>query len=331
MDDQPVENPTADPVASDNLSIDSLSSEGPPVKTTITEEIKIQAEEEKKRASALAGTSADETKPHAQSPPLHAQEVAERVLSAPVVDPSEEIASPPLTTPAPAATSSSIQPKEPANQKAAGLPAETTETAVSGPGSSVPKTEKSEGGKVSAWLKNKLRRPRNKSSAEQDKGSSPSSSGGKGGLIATISAPIPAPAPESSAGSSGDPSSSVREVAMAGGGPSTAPWNDAGLATATSSAPPLLPEDTATGRSRSPPSSVSSLSEDDEDDEQPRGRSQLKREETVSSGGGEEELFEEARDHFEPERLAPPGPLKDTATAGASGSPVRDSKFSEDL
>ncbi|KAL8956244.1 MAG: hypothetical protein Q9183_006367 [Haloplaca sp. 2 TL-2023] len=82
------------------------------------------------------------------------------------------------------------------------------------------------------------------------------------------------------------------------------------------------------GRSRSS-SPVSSLSSDE--GEHPRGRSQLRREVTGSeenNGNGGNEEFEEARDTFETEKLAPPAPLKESR---ASDSPIRDSKFSEDL
>lgn len=69
-------------------------------------------------------------------------------------------------------------------------------------------------------------------------------------------------------------------------------------------------------------SSVGSLSNGEGD----RGRSDLRREETSSSRSDD---FEEARDHFDTESLAPPAGLREFGRG--SDSPVRDSKFQEDL
>ena len=57
-----------------------------------------------------------------------------------------------------------------------------------------------------------------------------------------------------------------------------------------------------------------------------QGRSELRQDDTPSSQGEE---FEEARDHFDSEELAPPVAFKNTGRA--SDSPVRDSRFQEDL
>lgn len=333
------------------------------MRTTVTEEIKLQVEEDK-RASVLSEgpktmpSSGDaETGGAGAAIPgsLDASKVAERVLSSPVVDLSEDVTSPitkpdaaisttaePTTiSPASKPTPTTTKEVAPLGERIA-LPTATTETTVTGPSLSQ-KQGKSEG-KVSSWLKNKLRRSSKPAKPGSSKASTSESAGGNGkAFVGGASLTNPA----STSKSSTDPSKdgSVREVAIVGktdgGGASSAT-----AAPTATTAPAITPSGVASGsddddddelyaastgdqpkqRSRSS-SPVSSLSSDE--GEHPRGRSQLRREVTGSEENGEEE-FEEARDHFETERLSPPAPLKNTV-GRASDSPVRDSKFSEDL
>ncbi|KAL8731358.1 MAG: hypothetical protein Q9166_003450 [cf. Caloplaca sp. 2 TL-2023] len=336
----------------------------PQLRTTVTEEIKLQVEEEK-RASMLpeelkampsSGYTEIDNLGAATSGSLDASKIAERVLSSPVVDESEGVTDPvpnsdiaSSNTTEPTTISPPVAPKPaPTTTKEVaplgeriGTPTATTETTVTGPPSSQ-KQGKGEG-KVSSWLKNKLRRSSKPAKSESSKTSVSETAGNEKAFVGGASLTNPT----STSKSSSDPSKdgSVREVAMVG-------KSDAGsVAPATSAtsgpiaAPAATPSGLASGtdddddddlyaastkdqpkqqsRSSSP---VSSLSSDE--GEHPRGRSQLRREVTGSDENGEE--FEEARDHFETERLSPPAPLKDTV-GRASDSPVRDSKFSEDL
>lgn len=319
------EPPVLDPIPSVEPMDPEDELKRPQLSTTLTEEIRLQAEEEK-RASVIAEnqkgastrvdapkvlpasgyTEVDNTM-SATPASLDASAVAKRVFSAPIVDSSEEVAvripkpDEPISTStqpstvsspnAPASEPAATVPKpaEPLHQRIA-LPAATTETTVTGP-SPAQKQPKGEG-KVSSWLKNKLRR---------------SSKPGK----PEISKPIPI-------------EDASNEKAFLGGAnltAATSPSDEDGLYAAST-------QEKGKQRRRSS-SPVSSLSSDE--GEHPRGRSQLRREVTSTSDeiGGEQE-FEEARDHFETEVLAPPAPLKDTV--GKSGqSPVRDSIFKEDL
>ena len=109
--------------------------------------------------------------------------------------------------------------------------------------------------------------------------------------------------------------------------------------------PPFLPGSPASeiqGKGPNDSASVSSLSESAEEvsskkEKQHRGRlgfrdRLLGKTSTKSSNDTENEEFEEARDTFDEEKLAPPPKLVATnVTAKASASPVRDSKFSENL
>lgn len=362
------EAPVLDPIP----SVEPMDSEDelkrPQLRTTLTEEIMLQAEEEK-RASILAdgrqkssnlaqepealpsfGYPEDEI-PGAINPDSpDAAQVAKRVFSAPVMDPSEDIAvpmpkhdesKPEVAEPtavfpplAPGSTATVPKPAEPIHQLIS-LPAATTETTVSGPtpAQRLPKGE----GKVSSWLKSKLRRsskpgkPANSKSAPIEDTSNEKAFVGGASLTAATS----------TSKSSTDPGS-VREVAMVGKPSPTVP--NATSATTSASAevaPAVVPtkvdddlnaasaQDKGKQQRRSRSSSpVSSLSSDEA--EHPRGRSQLRREVTDSDENGGEQEFEEARDHFETEVLAPPAPLKDTV-GRASDSPVRDSIFKEDL
>lgn len=365
------EPPILDPIPSvEPMVADGEELRRPQLRTTATEEIKLQAEEEK-RASKLAeereqkslsaeindvlpptGCTEGDDAGTATPAPLDASAIAKRVLSAPDVDLSEEVAvlninpdeakstnlesttisSPPTPAPEPATTIS--KPAEVIHQRTA-IPAARTETIVTGP-PPAQKQQRGEG-KVSSWFKSKLRRSSKPGKPEiskpvpiEDTSNERAFVGGANLMTAT-----------STSKSSTNPGS-VREVAMAGRS-SNAPVVTATSITApadvTSASAPLGSDDDDshvaaardTGkqqhqstRSSSP---ISSLSSDE--GEHPRGRSQLRREVTSGSDedGGEQE-FEEARDHFETEALAPPTKLKDTR---AGDSPIRDSIFKEDL
>ncbi|KAL8874482.1 MAG: hypothetical protein Q9174_000175 [Haloplaca sp. 1 TL-2023] len=385
--------PSVEPINAENEG----ELQGSQLRTTVTEEIRLQAAEEKRKSVLTEGTNdtqdaqaSVETKVLAESgfteadnagipPPasFEASKVAERVFSSPIVDPSEETTSPipqaevtaPMTTQATTTSSTSTpgaESKEPATSKSKSVeplhkriavPASTTETTVTGPSTSQ-KPAKGEG-KVSSWFKNKLRRS-SKPAAKPEvskSDTSESNASKEKGFIGGANLTGPA---TSTSKSSTDPGkdSSVREVAMAGKTSDTAPVaahapkpttssaaassnssdsdeNDELYTASTKDKEPPAPEpQQQQGRSRSS-SPVSSLSSDE--GEHPRGRSQLRREVANSEGnndngngngnGGAEE-FEEARDTFETEKLAPPAPLKESR---ASDSPIRDSKFSEDL
>ncbi|KAL8857033.1 MAG: hypothetical protein Q9178_006438 [Gyalolechia marmorata] len=355
------EAPVLDPIPSvEPIDPDDREMQRPQLKTTVTEEIKMQAEEER-RASVFShgpmampssGYKEDDGETTATPGLLDAPKIAERVFSSPVVDPSEELtpkaqlstatqstatALPTATKPAPTVTKGAV----PLGERI-GLPTATTETTVTGPSQS-PRQVKSEG-KVSSWLKNKLRRSSKPGKPESSRIGAPEGMGSEKAFVGGASLTNPTNASKSSTDPSKD--GSIREVAMVGkldagetaattaaiSGPTTTPaMAPSGIASGTDDndvddlyAASTKDDQKQQSRSSSP---VSSLSSDE--GEHPRGRSQLRREVTGSEENGEEE-FEEARDHFETERLSPPAPLKDTV-GRASDSPVRDSKFSEHL
>ncbi|KAI4201082.1 MAG: hypothetical protein LQ350_003511 [Teloschistes chrysophthalmus] len=382
------EPPVLDPIPSvDPLDPEDEDIVRPQLRTTVTEEIRLQAAEEKRKSVLIEGSKVTEdttkalpSSEHtdaedvaiATSSPLEASKVAERVFSSPIVDPSEEISipvtqpgtttsvKPEPTTNSPAAAAEPLKAKpvsteaksqevEPVHHRVA-LPAATTETTVTGPPSSQ-KQSRSEG-KVSSWLKNKLRRSSKPAKPEGSKADRSKSASNEKGFVGGASL---TGATTSASKSSTEPSNkddSVREVAMAGKSSDTGAPPAATSATASTTPAPaqgavasdssddddelyasstkdqeVQPQQQPQQHQRSHSSSpVSSLSSDE--GEHPRGRSQLRREVTESSNPNEE--FEEARDTFESEKLAPPAPLKDTA-GRASDSPIRDSKFSEDL
>ncbi|KAL8673715.1 MAG: hypothetical protein Q9168_001876 [Polycauliona sp. 1 TL-2023] len=341
------EPPVLDPIPSvEPIDAEDDELQRPQLRTTVTEEIKIQVEEEK-RASMLAEPPTtmeadDKRVSTSYTGAFNASDIAERVLSSPVGDSSDGGATKP-----PASTATALEPTattQPMATKPAPMatkeaaPAATTETTVTGPSSSQ-RQVKGEG-KVSSWLKNKLRRSSKPGKPETSKPSASEAVGSEKSFVggASLTNPISA---------SSDPSKDgfTREVATVGK-PDTVDTLAAASATSKS---PTTPATAPSGmvsaihnddeelyaastkedrkqRSRSS-SPVSSLSSDE--GEHPRGRSQLRREITGSEGNGEDE-FEEAKDHFETERLSPPAPLKDTV-GRASDSPVRDSKFSEAL
>ncbi|KAI4278518.1 MAG: hypothetical protein LQ337_000947 [Flavoplaca oasis] len=336
------EPPVLDPIPSvEPINAEDDDLRRPRLRTTVTEEIKMQVEEEK-RASMLAQgpttTDDDQTTAISYTGPLDVSKVAERVFSSPVGDPAEEVttkpqasktsAMEPMTTAEPIVTKPAPMATKEAN------PVATTETTVTGPSSSSQKQAKDEG-KISSWLKNKLRRSSKPSKPEISKTGAPEVSGNEKGFVGGASLGNQTSASKSSTNPSNE--DSIREVAMVGKPQTSA---TSGPVTTPAIAPSNMGSDTHDDdelyaastkehqKQRSHSSSpVSSLSSDE--GEHPRGRSQLRREVTGSDGNGEDE-FEEARDHFETSRLSPPAPLKDTA-GRVSDSPVRDSKFSEAL
>lgn len=179
-----------------------------------------------------------------------------------------------------------------------------SETTISGP-SLEPKSPK--GDSITSWLKSKFSRRTSKpakldSHDLQDANANPQLSDDS--HIAAVA--------ENKVGSNppkGDDNSSVREVAMAGKDVARSTKNQ------------RTKYDTELFSN--PSKSHHSLSASDEN---VGGRPELIRAETGSSVGEE---FEEARDHFDSEQLAPP-----TISQGAgrgSSSPVRDSRFQENL
>ena len=187
-------------------------------------------------------------------------------------------------------------------------PSATTETIISGP-SSGPKSPKGDS-KVSSWLKSKFSRRTSKTPKPDI---SPSESNSR---IPISNEPVTTAGASSSSLDRDD--SSAREVAMAGkryAGANNGTMVDDDLYAASGNEPVKERQETAS-------SSVSSLS----DSNGTRGRSELRREGT---GDSHSEEFEEARDHFDSEELAPPASFNNNGRA--SDSPVRDSKFQEIL
>ena len=271
--------------------------------------------------SALASVPVEGSTPAPMSQD-HALSVAERVLSAPVVDQEQEtkeaqtvgdISSPDAVAETPAAVVAAPA----TNAERPGSRVEpTTHTTATGPQMS-PTPPKGES-KVSSWLKNKFSRRASKASKPEVMPTAESSNKAVGSGTAEK-------VPVASTTSDDGYESSVREVAMAGRQGSR-DSDERGAAEAEEEDDDR--HDTATGAEaggkarRQSTSSVSSLSSHGETG---RGRSELRRADTVSSQGEE---FEEARDHFD-EKLAPPATF---GTVGrVSDSPVRDSRFQEDL
>ena len=180
----------------------------------------------------------------------------------------------------------------------------TSESTMSGP-SLEPKSPR--GDSITSWLKSKFSRRTSKpakldSHDLQDASANPQLSD-DAHTIAVAENKVGNNVPK------GDENSSVREVAMAG--------KDVARSTKN------LRTKYGTELVSNPSKSHHSLSASDEN---VGGRPELIRAETGSSVGEE---FEEARDHFDSEQLAPP-----TVSQGAgrgSSSPVRDSRFQENL
>lgn len=248
-----------------------------------------------------------------------AELIAARVLSSPT-EPSISTEDAPLSSAFPQATFSGSKASTKEAAEPSGLlkhkdpidvrivPPATTETTISGP-STGPKSPKGDS-KVSSWLKSKFSRRTSKPPKPEinEPGSSSRSP------IRSV----PTLAVGASSSSLNRDESSVRGVAVAGkrnAGADNGKILDDDLHAASGSEPVKRHQETAS-------SSVSLLSDDDGT----RGRSELRREATGSS---QSEEFEEARDHFDSEELAPPASFNNNGRA--SDSPVRDSKFQEDL
>ena len=334
----------------------------------------------------------------AQAGPLDAEVIAQRVLSAPVDNELKEPSAPaeqttygspaedspastaavaePVKTTVQSSETSPISPgkhTEPvASRIAPSIPPSSTpalpqgqsgtKTTVSvGDSKSTNKDAKPEG-KVSSWLKNKLKRS-NKTAKSTDPGkeplpeSAPQEKGFVGGAALTATS-------NTSVNRTGT-GDSEREVAMAGKPLASAP-------TATTDSDLYSASPAAAGQPRRSLSS-SSISSLTSSEDEARGRTRLAREPKpmthnlrqslrgehpvgpVAPGGAEtvdpvpaatgtgrdldkdssdedvEEEFEEAKDTFDSEALRPPKTVGTEAGARGSDSPVRDSKFSEDL
>ena len=256
----------------------------------------------------------------------HALSVAERVLSAPVVDDQTQetgeapvapdvVASPNVAAETPAAVVAA-----PAiSGERAGVQVEpTTHTTATGPQTS-PTSPKGES-KVSSWLKSKFSRRTSKATITSKPEVMPTTESSSKAVAGGVTAETGHGASTTSVDHH---ESSVREVAMAGRQESGDPDEREGAAVADDDDLYAASgrEDVGQARRRST-SSVSSLSSDSVAG---RGRSGLRREEAASSQGEE---FEEARDHFD-EKLAPPPTFG--SVGRVSDSPVRDSRFQEDL
>lgn len=203
--------------------------------------------------------------------------------------------------------SASVKHKDPLEVRI--TPIATTETTISGP-STDPKSPKNDS-KVSAWLKSKFSRHTSKSAKPDIKDTTESNSNNSGGNTPVV-------AEGSSKYNLGPDKSLVEDVAMAGeelpNGRGKKSIDDDLYAASSSE---LLKK--RQGNTYSPTISLSS-------GEGGRGRMEFRREDTSSSHGEE---FEEARDHFDTENLTPPTVFRDKGRS--SDSPVRDSKFLEDL
>lgn len=260
--------------------------------------------------------------PPASSTGLNVAElIAARVLSSPTVSNTSTTKDGPLSSAFQGVTLSSntskastkevAEPSAPLKRKdlieVRIAPPATTDTMISGP-SGGPKSPKGDS-KVSSWLKSKFSRRMSKPPKPET--NDPESSSGP--LVTSVHT--------TTAGASSSPNrneSLVDEVTTAGGRDLSVDNRkiaDDNLCTASGSEPMKKRQEIAS-------SSVSSLSDNDGT----RGRSELRREATGSS---QSEEFEEARDHFDSEELAPPALFNNNGRA--SDSPVRDSKFQEDL
>ena len=236
------------------------------------------------------------------------------------------------------------------------IPAATIETTVSGPTPSK-LTKDKDSGKVSSWLKTKFSRRASKT-AKPETTTAPTE-GKEKGFVGGVNLT----GPDASNTSSDHGDSSMREVAMAGKdttsttveAPLVSPTADDDLYSASTRS--LHTGPTAAGAIQHESLSSASISSLSSDEDTRRGRSSIPRErepitqgqfvheeinkghvdpallrhakESESSTGGGEE-FEEARDTFDTEKLSLP-PAGVIGGTGKGDSPVRDSKFVEDL
>ena len=235
------------------------------------------------------------------------------------------------------------------------IPAATIETTVTGPPPSKLAKDK-DSGKVSSWLKTKFSRRASKA-AKPETTTAPTE-GKEKGFVGGVNLTGP-----DASNTSSDHGDSMREVAMAGKdttstaieAPLVSPTVDDDLYSASTRS--LHTGPTAAGAIQHESLSSASISSLSSDEDTRRGRSSIPRErepitqeqfvheeinkghvdpallrhakESESSTGGGEE-FEEARDTFDTEKLSPP-PAGVIGGTGKGDSPVRDSKFVEDL
>lgn len=231
----------------------------------------------------------------------NAEEIADRVVSAPVIAPSE-------TPPVPEAVSFGTTAGPAELSQSTTTAKETSEPQAAAATSPQPSPTSLKGdSKVKSWLKGKLTRRAHKTQITEGRDSQPSKPF-VGGAALT--------GPNMSSSSLERRDSSVREVALAGtqGSGGDMQKSEQGLYSGSEEGGIAK----AVKRDSSP--SISSLSSDED---HARGRQDRRR---SSSSRGDE--FQEARDTFD-EKLAPPRTLD--SAGRASDSPVRDSKFLEDL
>ena len=295
-----------------------------------------------------------------------AEDIVARVFSAPVTATSEEVQAVPTLAPSETAPTTEAEEAEPNTTATTGASGEeepltkyttasedtkpSTTDAIKQPPSATGEKEplaeriapdisstppqnaasppkKEQGSGVSSWLKNKLSRSgkNTKTSHESPKQTTPASSDAPASSSNHTSTSTTTPTISTTAPPATQPERSVREVAMAG-----------------------KSDHAAAPRSRS--TSISSLSSDEptmERDREPqaaRGRTgglQLVKESLAASGDDDEGLkaerfrgkgstpeeFEEAKDQFDAAKL----PLPSFAGQRPAESPVRDSRFVEDL
>ncbi|MCJ1471857.1 hypothetical protein MMC13_000498 [Lambiella insularis] len=267
--------------------------------------------------------------------PTTADAIVARVFGAPIVAPSEEVPIPLITSEEPLNTTSAekveqdstapaVEPSTAATQKesvAARFVPSTTATAT-GPKSSNASPKPDQGPKLSTWLKSKFSRS-SKSPKPSDETSEPTT---KPSTLSKTNPKVEAPAAKGL---------SPQGRALLG-----VPVGDA----ATTEKENPTPSAAQATRSRS--TSISSLSSDvptatnphaadtkeDAESEPMRGRTrsnEIRKESTAESHEATTpEEFEEAKDHFDAEKL----PLPTFApTQRATESPVRDSRFVENL
>ena len=386
--------PKTEPITVEQPSIESSNVEESNLEPTTATDTTLGSTTINEPATSIEPESTGEgTLP--QAGPLNAEMIAQRVFSAPADEEFQKLSAPvepiafdsepkdtagstaaksPETSPAPPTkhtepVTSRIAPSIPPGPATTPAQAQpNTKTTVSaGDPKSPTKDAKSEG-KVSSWLKNKLKRGSKTAKSPSEAGKEAPSEGapqekgfvGGAALAATSNSSV-------NRTGTGD---SEREVAMAGKPLASAP---AATATKTTYGDLYTASPAAAGQPRRSlsSSSISSLSSSEDE---ARGRTRLPREPKpmthnlrqslrgehpvgpIAAGGAEavdpapaaagtgrnldrdsssdedpSEEFEEAKDTFDSEALRPPRTVGADAAGRASDSPVRDSKFSEDL
>ena len=269
-----------------------------------------------------------------------AEDIVARVFTAPVTTSSEEVTVPvlPPKETVPSTESEAAKPNTTSAATETTREAATTKpvvkritpppVALETPAQSPPASPKQEHGtKITSWLKNKLRRGSTSkpSKANSEEPLKPVPDSSKSTTTPATSAIAPAT-------STSQTPSSVREVAMAGkqDDSSVAAQHTRSRSRSTSISSLSSDEPTALTESHSIPSPITKPSLAGEA-EASRGRSKsqdLEKTSRVTSGEGErEEEFEEAKDHFDAEKL----PVPSFPPGRVAESPVRDSKFVEIL